>query len=213
MTDKFIVADLNDEKSKDIAAVLGNKTARKILDYLADNDATETQIAEALNDHKALLFSKTKGILAIPVTIYEDWNYKLNGAYVFSLDVENGFKLKGTVTHENDTRSKSEYYYSDWQSTIRRSLHMDDVLYTIPQRMIKMNSLGDIGYINKVTISKTGDYCLNLFKPLSLKYLTDSIRYGENRLGDTWLSCCKREIILQMSCKLQAGHQGKYCNL
>ncbi len=48
MAKKFIVADLNDDKSKDIAAVLGNKTARKILDYLADNDATETEIAESL---------------------------------------------------------------------------------------------------------------------------------------------------------------------
>lgn len=116
--------------------------------------------SEALNEHKAFLFSKSKGILAIPVTIYEDWNYKWNGAYVFSLDLENGFMLKGTVTHENESKNKSEYNYADWQATIRRSLYMDDIFYTISQRMIKMNSLEseNLAEINKVMLPYTEEY-------------------------------------------------------
>mgnify|MGYP001591957532 CR=1 FL=1 len=49
MTEKFIVASLQDEKSKEIAEILSNDTSRKILDYLGDNDASETQLSQALN--------------------------------------------------------------------------------------------------------------------------------------------------------------------
>lgn len=109
--------------------------------------------SEALNDHKAFLFSKEKNLLVIPVTIYDEWNYKFNGADVFSLDLENGFQLKGIITHENESEKKSEeYYYPDWQSTIRRSLYMENTLYTVSSKMIKMNNLDSLEEINKVIL-------------------------------------------------------------
>ncbi len=49
MDDKFIMMGLDDERSKKVAEVLGNKTCKKILDYLADNkEASEKDIADAL---------------------------------------------------------------------------------------------------------------------------------------------------------------------
>lgn len=108
--------------------------------------------SEALNDHKAFLFSREKNLLAIPVSETTDekhWN-TWQGAYVFSINIENGFVLKGKVTHMNETElSGSEYYY-DYTSQIRRSLYMDDVLYTVSQRMIKANSLTDMSETGKV---------------------------------------------------------------
>lgn len=48
--DKFIMFGLDDERSKDLADVLGNKTCKKILDHLADvKEASEKDISEALN--------------------------------------------------------------------------------------------------------------------------------------------------------------------
>lgn len=118
--------------------------------------------SEALNDHKAFLFSREKGILSIPVSERTDGKYYNTwyGAYVFSLDIENGFTLKGKVTHMNETelsRNESYYYYYDYNSQIRRSLYMDDVLYTVSQRMVKMNSLTDMSEINKIEMP-TEDY-------------------------------------------------------
>ncbi|MFA5174064.1 MAG: beta-propeller domain-containing protein [Candidatus Pacearchaeota archaeon] len=51
MTDeKFILTSLDDENSKAIAEVLGNKTCKKIMDYLADvNEASEQDIAKAIS--------------------------------------------------------------------------------------------------------------------------------------------------------------------
>jgi len=119
--------------------------------------------SEALYDHKAFLFSKSKNLLVLPIQIsggvmlesgkWESWQ----GAYVFNLDLENGFVLKGKITHVNET-AESEYYY-DYQSQVRRSLYMDNVLYTISSRMIKMNDLGNIGNeINKIELPQQGIY-------------------------------------------------------
>ena len=110
--------------------------------------------SEALNDHKAFLFSRAKNLLVIPVQLAEGGKYNIfQGAYVFSLDIENGFDLKGTVTHRNQTAE--EKYYYDYGATIRRSLYIADVLYTISQKMVKMNSLDDMSEINKVDLPTT----------------------------------------------------------
>lgn len=109
--------------------------------------------SEALNDHKAFLFSKQKNLLVIPATIYDDYRYSWNGAYAFSLTLENGFELKGNVSHENESTNKPEYYYS-WQSNIRRSIYMDNTLYTISEKMIKANSLENLQEISKLQLSE-----------------------------------------------------------
>lgn len=47
--EKFVVVSLEDEKAKEIAEVIKNKTCKKILNYLGEKEATETEIAQALN--------------------------------------------------------------------------------------------------------------------------------------------------------------------
>lgn len=49
MTEKFILMDLSDERSKKISEVLGNKTCKKIIDFLAEKEASEKDIADALS--------------------------------------------------------------------------------------------------------------------------------------------------------------------
>jgi len=46
--EKNILIPINDEKIKSISEILGNKTCRKILEYLTDNTATETEISQKL---------------------------------------------------------------------------------------------------------------------------------------------------------------------
>lgn len=117
--------------------------------------------SEALNDHKAFLFDKNKNVLVIPVREikkillssgkYPAYTQKIyQGAYVFAVSPEQGFTLRGTVTHNSDAES---YYYWGSPEAVRRSLYMDDVLYTISSQVIVMSNLNNIDErINEVTL-------------------------------------------------------------
>jgi inhibitor of cysteine peptidase len=120
--------------------------------------------SEALREHKAFLFDKQKNLLVIPVrevkqVPYTDGKYASygqkiwQGAYVFGVTPKDGFTLRGTISHnENDEPT----YYWDSPSAVRRSLYMDDVLYTISSRKIVMNDVNDISdRINEVALPYT----------------------------------------------------------
>jgi len=116
----------------------------------------------ALSDPHAFLFDKERNLLVIPVGLavikdqnaYDVSNSRIygesvwQGAYVFSLSTDDGFALKGTVTHLNpallDTqghlRDPYEYYSSqnDW---ITRTLYIGNNLYTISNSQIKLTNL------------------------------------------------------------------------
>ncbi len=104
----------------------------------------------ALHDHKAFLFAKGKNLLVIPVSEvrrtdipegkYQSYTLDTwQGAYVYTVSPATGFDLRGTVTH-----SGSDAPYS-WNApdAVRRSLYMDDVLYTVSERRIVASSLDD----------------------------------------------------------------------
>ncbi|MFH1229335.1 MAG: beta-propeller domain-containing protein, partial [Candidatus Aenigmatarchaeota archaeon] len=123
--------------------------------------------SEALYDHKAFLFDRDKNLLVIPVstTTYprgpevsaqqpEYWQ----GAYVFNLDLANGFVLKGKITHENQTANKTDYYYYDYNTQIRRSLFIDSILYTVSNNMIKANRIDSLSEVGAVLIPHEDQY-------------------------------------------------------
>ncbi len=122
---------------------------KEISKYMIGERGTNS---EALNDHKAFLFSREKNLLVIPVQVSEGgvWN-AFHGAYVFHIDTASGISLKGKITHTEEATSEDKYYY-DYASRIRRALYMDDVLYTLSEKMLKMNSLIDIAEINKIEL-------------------------------------------------------------
>ena len=49
MKNKFLLINLNEEKTKKLAEVISSATSRKILDYLAEKEATETELSKELN--------------------------------------------------------------------------------------------------------------------------------------------------------------------
>jgi DNA-binding transcriptional ArsR family regulator len=46
--EKFLLVSLSESKAKELAQAITNETCRKILDYLAEKDATESELAEKL---------------------------------------------------------------------------------------------------------------------------------------------------------------------
>ena len=97
--------------------------------------------SSALHNHKALLFSKEKSILAFPamVTSTDDTHSLVfTGAYAYSIDLKEGFKLKGTITHVQKGGSL------EGDSIISRILYIQDTLYTISNQCIKANDINDL---------------------------------------------------------------------
>jgi uncharacterized secreted protein with C-terminal beta-propeller domain len=124
--------------------------------------------SNALYDHKAFLFSKERNLLVIPIQLAEIdegkypagvepntyGDFVFQGAYVFSITPEDGFGLKGRITHatSEDAARSGEYYWSNAQ--VKRSLYMDNYLYTISDRFVKANDLGTLDEIARLQISE-----------------------------------------------------------
>jgi len=116
-----------------------------------------------LNDHKAFLFDKEKKLLILPVLVakvdeslypngvppYTYGEIAWQGAYVFtiSLELEEKIILRGTITHiENGNVHNASNY-------VTRALFIGEVLYTISESKIKMNSLLDLSEINELDLN------------------------------------------------------------
>ena len=130
-----------------------------------------------LENHKALLFDKEKNLLAIPIKNYTDdlsmvenddisgletsyknklrnRSYNKIGYAVYNIDLTNGFKFKGLITHDakkkkNDT-SYSYYTYSKSYTSDIRGLYIDNTLYTVSEEEIKANDLETLEEIKEI---------------------------------------------------------------
>lgn len=123
-----------------------------------------------LTNHKALLFSKERGNLGIPVNNYSsqiavnfdgdsvedsDMSSRISkdrvsfGYLIYDLSLENGFNLKGSITH-----LANNYYnnYINYSKEIR-GIYIDDILYTISNQYIKSNNLSDLKEIRSLKIN------------------------------------------------------------
>lgn len=113
----------------------------------------------ALRDHKAVLFSRAKNLLAIPVSISppfrimeapQKWPYysPWQGVYVFNISPDYGIKLKGKVEHP-----AGGIYGKETAAPVKRSLYIEDTLYTVSDRLVKMNRLEDLKEIKRLELN------------------------------------------------------------
>ena len=79
-----------------------------------------------------------------------DYN-RWNGFYVFDLNSSDGFNLKWIITHSAD----DSRYYGMGNA---RTFYIDDVLYTVSERYLKMNSFNDLEEINLIKLENTGKF-------------------------------------------------------
>jgi len=126
--------------------------------FIIGDRGTESPV---LNDHKALLFDRGRNLMVIPVLVAEVQNapskdmvpntygnYVWQGAYVFNVTVNGEIKLRGRITHIEGEMMKSlfESYF------VKRAVFMDDVLCTISDKKIKMNSLQNLAEIKSIEL-------------------------------------------------------------
>ncbi|MDD1660593.1 MAG: beta-propeller domain-containing protein, partial [Methanomicrobiales archaeon] len=108
--------------------------------------------SEALRDHKAFLFDREKNLLVIPVSentvrtvsgiarmpYYPSY---WQGAYVFGVNPETGFTLRGKVRHLHGEGTDGSYW---WTGAVMRSLYIDDILYTVSRDLVVASRLSDL---------------------------------------------------------------------
>ena len=114
--------------------------------------------SELLNNHKALLFSREKELMAFPVTVMEIekggnvednrpvyGSFSFQGAYVYNIDLEEGFKLRARISHidEEEYKKAGDRWYRS-NMNVERIIYIGDDLYTISKGMIKANSMADM---------------------------------------------------------------------
>ena len=113
-----------------------------------------------LENHKALLLDKERNLLknyTTDLSITEDDDissatksytsylksrtYNKVGYAVYSLDIANGFNLRGIITHDVNSNN----YTSDI-----RGLYIDDTLYTVSNKEIKANNIDTLAEIKEI---------------------------------------------------------------
>jgi uncharacterized secreted protein with C-terminal beta-propeller domain len=124
--------------------------------------------SEALHNHKAFLFDKERELLILPITLAEIKGEKsadnqygeftFQGAYVYNLNLEDGFDLRGRVTHYDDDEvfKKSGFYFRG-DSAIRRSLYIEDVLYTVSNTRLQLNDLDNLDKLKALEFEEGED--------------------------------------------------------
>jgi len=150
---------------------------------IGDNRTTSA----ILTNPKALLFSKEKELIAIPINNYASdfsvsnsddtqsvisnyTSYNNNriseGYMVYKINLDDGFNLKGVITHENKTNSYN--YYSN--TRLLRGLYIDNNLYTISETKIKVNKLDNLEAVSELEIIKNTkeDNKENIVKPVNV---------------------------------------------
>ncbi|HZG13979.1 MAG TPA: beta-propeller domain-containing protein [Candidatus Bathyarchaeia archaeon] len=159
------------EETKDMAYYQGMKVAlfdvtdvshpkEKFVEIIGDRGTD----SELLRNHKSLLFSKEKNLLAFPVSLMERTNksdsnmmeygnFTFQGAYIYALDLNKGFTLRKRITHldQEDTVKAGDSWYES-KKNVSRILYIKDTLYTLSEDMIKAHDLQKLNEIGTVSL-------------------------------------------------------------
>lgn len=124
--------------------------------------------AEVLYNHKSLLFSREKNIIAFPATlanpgsndprIYTGPSYQ--GLIVLGLDDSRQLFIRGSVTHfdkADPSGPSTELIEKDYQAfygydAIYRSVYIGDILYTFSARQVRSARLDDCSAVGQVEL-------------------------------------------------------------
>lgn len=123
-----------------------------------------------LTNPKALLFSKQKELIAIPVNNFaEDFSVRSTENYtsaissytnyskprisegylIYKINTKEGFSLKGTITHELGDASGYSYRTT---AKLLRGMYIDDNLFTVSEGAVKVNNLNTLKLISELKL-------------------------------------------------------------
>ncbi len=114
----------------------------------------------ALTDHKSVLFDRSLNLLVIPVEITMAqqnatslWAYNpavWQGAYVFNVTPQGGIVFRRGITHLPAGELPG---WNNSNLSVTRVLYIGNVLYTISNNTVMMNSLSDLSQFGSVSLA------------------------------------------------------------
>ncbi len=129
---------------------------RELDNYLIGDSSSDSI---ALSDHRAFLYSAAKNILVIPAVLRENGRLNFAGALVFSIENDR-LSLKGRIDHSVGGRyTQPDYWngYNYYDNTVKRSLYINDNLFTFSNKFLKINSLADLTELKTLELTVGGD--------------------------------------------------------
>ncbi len=103
--------------------------------------------SDILSNHKALLFNKHKNLMAFPISVLEPFpgrdpieygQFMFQGAYIYNVDLQNGFANKGKITHlTKDDILKTGTYGGNFQNYVNRIVTIGNTFYTFSENELK----------------------------------------------------------------------------
>lgn len=119
---------------------------------------TRGSTSEAATDHLAFTFFKARDLLAVPMTICEagvGGQYgdlmTFSGLLVYRVTVDGGFTRLGGVPHEEPETPQSwsgkcNNWWTDSNSTVQRSVFMEDWVFSIARDRVNVAHLDDLAH-------------------------------------------------------------------
>lgn len=121
----------------------------EVATYVIGGSPDESAWSEVLSDHKAFLFVPDRGLVVIPVGL-STWNGTSDvywqGAYALAVGPQ-GFELRATIAHSNVQESPDF-----WRFQVRRSLYVDDLVYTVSSGLVLGNAMDTFAEVARVPL-------------------------------------------------------------
>jgi len=112
---------------------------------------TRGSSSEALTDHLAFNYFAARDLLAIPMVVCEDGSGgsfgdrpTFTGLMVYRVTAADGFEYLGGISHPESVTSCSSWWSSP-SSPVKRSVIMDDFVFSISEDEVKADALGALG--------------------------------------------------------------------
>jgi hypothetical protein len=112
---------------------------------------TRGSSSEAATDHLAFNYFPERGLLAIPATVCENGGdgvagsvKAFSGLAVYKVDTRDGFTPVGRVDHGRRGATCGQWWSAS-RSVVKRSLFVDDLVYSMASDRLKVQRLGAMG--------------------------------------------------------------------
>ncbi len=86
---------------------------------------------------------------------YDQYTTTFSGAMVYKINLTDGLKLKGKITHysDEDILKMGNYWPYDYEKQIQRIIYIGDYLYSISQGMVKSSTMDTVEDVKSLTIN------------------------------------------------------------
>lgn len=106
--DTFLLVSLEDDEARKLGQIINNDTSRKILDFLSDKDATETELSVVLKVPISTIHYNMQALLKAKLIEAEKYHYSKKGKEILHYTLANKYIIiapKSTHGLKNKLRS------------------------------------------------------------------------------------------------------------